>query len=294
MSRTSTRFAVATAAALGLVAVALPASAADATYAPGDVVTVAGASVIAPAPGKGVILSVDHVSGASTTLAVTTSADGTVTVSDSVPAPVAESTPAAPNKCNDSAYTLYQGKPKWTAPYNWRFKSGSTPNELTKKQATDALKASVKNITGAENTCGLADQVSAKASYKGSTTASSDVTAALQCVSNPNGLNVTEFGPINTSGVLAATCTYTNGGSQIVTSSVRINTGFEWWTGGSCSSAIGLQATMTHEYGHAYGLGHVDEAAHGNLTMSTNINSDCSNFEANLGKGDVLALRELY
>jgi len=28
--------------------------------------------------------------------------------------------------------------------------------------------------------------------------------------------------------------------------------------------------------------------------MSTNINGPCSNFEASLGKGDVLALRDLY
>jgi len=292
MSRSITRLAVA-ATAFGLVALAVPASAAGPSYAPGDTVTVDGASVTVPAPGAGVILSVDRITGASTTLAVSTSSDGTVTVSDAAPVSVA-STAAAPNKCNDSAYSLYQGKPAWRGSYNWRFKASSTPNELTNKQATNGLKDSISNITGAKNDCGLADQVGAKADYKGTTRSSSDVTAALQCVNNPNGLNVTEFGPINSSGVLAATCTYTDGGSQIVTASVRINTAFEWWTQGGCRDAIGLKAVMTHEYGHAYGVGHVDEANHGNLTMSTNINGSCSNFEASLGKGDVLALRDLY
>lgn len=292
MSRTTTRFAVAAAAAIGLATIALPANAADSVYSTGDVVTVDGASVTAPAPGNSVSISVDRMSG-STTLTVSTAADGSVTVNGDAPAAPATDA-ASPNKCDDSAYSLYQGSPRWKGSYNWRYKASSTPNELSKKQATNGLKASIGNITGSDNACGLADQVSAKASYKGTTNSGSDVTADLQCVNNPNGLNVTEFGPINSGGVLAATCTYTNGGAEIVTSSVRINTGFEWWTGGSCSTAIGLEAVMTHEYGHAYGLGHVDEAKHGNLTMSTNINSDCSNFEASLGKGDVLALRKLY
>ena len=54
------------------------------------------------------------------------------------------------------------------------------------------------------------------------------------------------------------------------------------------------QGVQTHEYGHAFGMGHVSEADHGNLTMSTNINGAWSNFEASLGRGDVLGLRSLY
>lgn len=50
----------------------------------------------------------------------------------------------------------------------------------------------------------------------------------------------------------------------------------------------------THEYGHAFGVGHVDEASHRNLTMSAGLNESCSNFEASLGKGDVRALNALY
>jgi hypothetical protein len=295
MSRTTTRLAVAAAAAFGLVTIALPASAADSSYSPGDVVTVDGASVVAPAAGHSVAISVDRLTG-STILAVTTSADGTVTVSNELPGMSEDSVPAAPNKCSDSAfsYSPYNGA-SWPGSYNWRIKTNSIPNELTKKQATGGLKTSVKNITGANNDCGMADQVSAKASYKGSTTSSSDVTAGLQCNAQPNMKNVTEFGPINTDGVLAATCTYSTGaGGDIGAASVRINTGYKWWVSGGCTSAIGLKATMTHEYGHAFGMGHVDEANHGNLTMSTNINSDCSNFEASLGRGDVLGLNGLY
>jgi hypothetical protein len=45
--------------------------------------------------------------------------------------------------------------------------------------------------------------------------------------------------------------------------------------------------------GHAFGLGHVGERRHGELTMSTT-GPLCDNEEASLGLGDVLGLEELY
>jgi hypothetical protein len=44
------------------------------------------------------------------------------------------------------------------------------------------------------------------------------------------------------------------------------------WTlspGGSCSNKYDVQAVGTHERGHTFGMGHVSEADHANLTMST-------------------------
>ena len=55
-----------------------------------------------------------------------------------------------------------------------------------------------------------------------------------------------------------------------------------------------MEALVTHEVGHAYGLGHVGEANHGRQTMSTFIDGLCENQEATLGRGDVLGLRDLY
>ena len=51
---------------------------------------------------------------------------------------------------------------------------------------------------------------------------------------------------------------------------------------------------MTHERGHTFGLNHVAETGHGNLTMSPLINGPCQINERTLGRGDVLGLDRKY
>ena len=63
--------------------------------------------------------------------------------------------------------------------------------------------------------------------------------------------------------------------------------------GPSCTEGWDLQAVATHEFGHAFGLGHVKEGLHANLTMAPYI-LPCQSSEARLGLGDVRGLRALY
>ena len=265
------------------------AGAAPGGYAPGDVVTVNGISVTAPLTAGSVALTVDRVDGTSETLLVTTHANGQVTVGDGTDAATSGVPAGGPSAEVRRPRVLAARRRKWPSAYNWHFRKASTPNELSKKQATKALKSAASNIATSNNDCGMADEVGLAVNYQGSTTQASDVTSVPTCVGSPQPQNVTEFGPITGGGggILAATCTYTSGGT-ITNADVRMNTNFEWWTGGGCSGAFSVQGVQTHEYGHAVGVGHVTEAEHGNLTMSTNINGQCSHFEASMGEGDVL------
>jgi hypothetical protein len=61
----------------------------------------------------------------------------------------------------------------------------------------------------------------------------------------------------------------------------------------SCTGAVDLESVMTHEWGHAFGLGDLEEEKHGNLTMSRGI-PKCSTSVRTLGYGDWLGMYSLY
>ena len=199
---------------------------------------------------------------------------------------------APPNACDDPAYSLLGGK--WKTTLRWSFQSSSSPEEYTVAAVLDVIKRSFNNMTGARNDCGLPDNVSAKSSYRGSTTSVPNVTKRGLCKPR-DGRNVVGFGPLPT-GILAVTCTWTNGKGGMVESDIRVNSNMYWaLTVGSCHYWQELlEPTITHEIGHVFGLGHVGEKKHGRLTMSTTSDGPCDNAETTLGLGDIEGLHHLY
>lgn len=73
--------------------------------------------------------------------------------------------------------------------------------------------------------------------------------------------------------------------------------GYRWFAGNTppagCRTAFSVEGVATHEMGHVFGLSHVSESAHGNLTMSTKARP-CTASDTTLGLGDVLGLRKKY
>jgi hypothetical protein len=199
---------------------------------------------------------------------------------------------SAPNACNDPAYSLIGGK--WKTALNWRFQSSTSPQEYTKSAVLSIIKHSFNNMTGARNDCGLPDNVGATSTYLGTTSSAPNVTKRGYC-SQRDGMNVLGFGPLP-SGILAVTCTWTNGNGKMIESDIRVNSNIYWaLTVSSCHYWQELlEPTMTHEIGHAFGLGHVGERKHGRLTMSTTSDGPCSNAETTLGWGDIRGLNHLY
>lgn len=191
---------------------------------------------------------------------------------------------AAPPPCSDGAYRLSGGK--WMRTLKWAFRASSTPAGLTRLGVRNKLNRAFSNIVDARNNCGRPDRVNATAQYLGTTT------------SRPNcntmdGQNVVGFRSL-AAGTLARTCWWTING-RIVEADIQINSDLPWSTSlTTCRNQYMLEAVMTHEVGHAFGLGHVSERDHGRLTMSTRLDGPCNNREASLGLGDLRGLEALY
>lgn len=208
------------------------------------------------------------------------------------PAQPVPSAQGAPSACNDSAYSLLGGK--WNGTLNWSFQSSTSPEEYTTSEVLTVIRRSFDNMTGARNDCGLPDNVGATSNYLGNTSSAPNVTKRGYC-SGRDGKNVVGFGPLP-SGILAVTCTWTNGAGRLIEADIRVNSNNYWaLTVASCHYWQELlEPTMTHEIGHAFGLGHVGERKHGRLTMSTTSDGPCNNAESTLGWGDIRGLNHLY
>ena len=154
------------------------------------------------------------------------------------------------------------------------------------------LKASFENITGARNDCGRADNVDAQSLYQG-------VTRLEPCEGEfGDGWNVIGFGhmPADLPDAIALTCPFAFDNGRMTEVDIIINEDVAWALSDEDCRGFEemLEATVTHEIGHAFGLGHVSERRHGDLTMSTRSNGACNNEESTLGLGDLLGLEELY
>lgn len=266
----------------------------------GDFVVEDGIGMVIPPPGYRVDLMIDRDDGVEE-LTVANDEAGTIRVTRrriGLDDPVAGVTGvlfASPGECSDGAYTLNGGK--WTTTLKWGFYAASTPGEISVATAESALKAATANITGNQNTCGFPDRTQATTSYSGRIASAPNVggsTTDIWC-GGYNTTNSVGFGTMP-SGILGATCSWTSG-SAIVAADIKFNKYYYRWSGSSvpagCTSKYVLESTATHEFGHAFGLGHVSETYHGNLTMSTHLHA-CTLAETTLGMGDVRALQALY
>lgn len=192
---------------------------------------------------------------------------------------------AAPGPCADSAYRPL-GASQPGGSYSWSYNAASTPKYLAKAGVVGVLNKSFSNITDVNNDCGLPDNVSATHTYLGTTTTKAK--CGRRDSHNVIGFKALEFG------VLAVTCYWTRGG-QITEADMQITTLERWaLSPTSCFNEMILEATVTHEAGHVFGLDHVGERKHGRLTMSPYIDGSCDDNESTLGWGDIRGLEAMY
>jgi len=190
----------------------------------------------------------------------------------------------APPPCEDRGHVLAGAK--WNRTYEWEFNAASTPREFKRAAILGKLVESFGNVTGANNDCGRVTTLAAKAEYIGKTS------RRAKC-GRRDGHNVVGFGKLPY-GVLAVTCYWSRRGDMLE-ADMKINR-YEFWALSlrHCRHQPMLEATVTHEVGHIFGLDHPGEKRHGRLTMSPFLDGPCQNNESTLGLGDIIALEKLY
>ena len=197
-----------------------------------------------------------------------------------------------PGECSDPEYTL--GERRLASALRYRFNRSTTPSGLRPGDAADAIRRGGTRVANTESNCRMGDRVPVGLVYEGKTGQGTNI-GGLSCGDN-DGNSVVAFGDLP-GGVLAATCNWGRYGDT-VTSDIKINKqGVRWTTSprsGSCQGMWDLEGVMTHERGHTFGMKHVGEEQHPNLTMSELHNAYCSGAERSLGLGDARGLNEKY
>jgi hypothetical protein len=260
------------------------------------------ASVL-PAPGESVHIEALGPSG-SQQLTIARAKDGTVDlgkVGNEVNADKATpgdvSTLAVNNECSDSAYTKTGWRVEGKLAYS--FNRTSTPRGVGGRIVAErAIRRAAGNISSTRNRCRLGDRVSARTAYTGSTRAKAQINRYGVCKGN-DSKSVVSFGGMSKPGPLASACTWywpQTGYDKVASSDIKLDTRYRWTTrpgARSCQNRYDVESTVTHEFGHTFGLGHPG-GNHPSLTMNAKSAGPCQASEKTLGRGDVIGLGRVY
>jgi hypothetical protein len=265
-----------------------------------------GVGTVLPDPGQSVFVDATTTEGFQE-LEVTRYEDGTVDLNhvgdeseDAQTSPDLVTAAGGPSECSDRAFNLRDYKA--FVVLRGYFNTNSTPNDLSRRAAARAVRRGTADIFDSRNNCHMGDRVPDRIgmSYEGNINARAQIGTGGNCIGQDRK-SVVSFGTLRES-ALAVTCTerhLIDGEWHTKWSDIMINKAhFEWTTRPQSRSCNGrkydVESTVAHERGHTFGLDHVSESTHGNLTMSDRSNGPCQLSERSLGRGDVLGLARKY
>ena len=210
--------------------------------------------------------------------------------------------PSSPPACEDDASNLAGWVQEGV--FHWRYNGSSHPAEVSAAAAEADLVAATRNVVGANNDCGLVDNVAARQQFDGRTRRGADIAGTDTfnpfCKRSGDGVSVVDFGRVGSGGAIFI-CAYLApdaGPDTVVEADVRLNRDeYEWTVAPAdpgCDGRLGIENYATPARGSNFGLDPVPEFAHANLSMSISPGGPCQNEASSLGLGDVLGLRALY
>lgn len=191
-------------------------------------------------------------------------------------------TASKPSSCTNTTFTRLGFH--WSAPVTWRYNPTGQ-----KVSGAATIRSGADAWTGAIATCGRKVTSSASERLAGNTTQATGVTAAGGCGTS-SGASVVGWGSLP-SGTLAVTCVWSRSGVAVEVDQ-RYTTGQQWNTATTCSGPrFDLRGVATHEWGHAFGLGHT--AQNSGLVMKPAATT-CETGQRTLGLGDLRGIDALY
>jgi hypothetical protein len=213
----------------------------------------------------------------STTLLTTTPTVGTPARAGDLPA------------CRDRAFELENHR--WTRSLRYRVNLAKMPARFHAKTVVRQVRSANRNMRKGRNTCGKPILDTPAAHYLGRTSKKPNVTPGPGC-GHLNTTNVVGFGNLPTT-LLGWTCYWYRGG-RMVAADIMIDNGRSLSTKvpDNCSNTWDFEGTVTHEWGHAYGMAH-SGSGHRNLTMQ-HLLRPCSPYARTLGLGDWLGMKKMY
>ena len=189
---------------------------------------------------------------------------------------------------------------RWRTPMRWRFDAATVPAYLGGRPAVrDLMERAAHNVSAAVNPCGLRRRPALAQRYTGGTAVPAAVRPDGTCGTH-DGVSEVAFGRLRP-GLLAVTCLWWRHGrhgrdNATAEADILISDQpglFFATVPVRCRGGWDLEGTVTHEFGHAFGLGHVSAVRHAALTMSDAL-AACDTSHHGLGRGDYDMLRAHY